>query len=130
MVDADDDDVHDPTVLSWLNRFMTLLLSSRAAWAALLARSRDSRLVALIEASAHATRRGERMPVSTPVVDRLERILERLTVAAWRARMDDPAFAIMLDQERVERNQQLGQGECVPTTIDLDLDRCRLLTLV
>jgi hypothetical protein len=122
MVDADDDDVHEPTVLSLLNRFMTLLL--------LLARSRDSRLVALIEASAHATRRGERMPVSTPVVDRLERILERLTVAAWRARMDDPAFAIMLDQERVEWNQQLGQGECVPTTIDLDLDRRRLLTLV
>jgi hypothetical protein len=67
------------------------------------------------------------MPVSAPALDRLERILERLTATAWCARMDDPALA-MLDQEGVERDQELGEGECVPTTFDLDLDCRRVLT--
>jgi hypothetical protein len=70
------------------------------------------------------------MPLATPVVDRLEHICERSAVTSWCARMDHPAFAIMLDEKRVEWDQQFGQSQRIPTTLDLDLDRCRLLTLV
>jgi hypothetical protein len=57
------------------------------------------------------------------VPDHLERIRKRLAVTAWRAGMDDPTLVVMLDKKGVERDQELRQGEGVPSSLDLDLDR-------
>jgi hypothetical protein len=81
-------------------------------------------------ASAGATRRRRRIPFIAPVLDRLERILKRLTVTAWRAGMHDPTLVVMLNKEGVERDQKLRQGEGVPTALDRDLDRRHPLALI
>jgi hypothetical protein len=93
-------------------------------------RSCDSRLGEVVGASSDATRRGSNMPPAAPVVDRRERLREGLSATSWHAGMDDPALVVMLDEEGVERNQQLRHGECVPTAPDLDLDRRHPLVLI
>jgi hypothetical protein len=88
--------------------------------------------VTVIGASSDAARRRSKLPPgAAPIVDRRERFREGLSATARRPGMDDPALLLVLDEEGVERNQQLRQGECVPAApdLDLDLDRGRRFVL-
>src|SRR6478672_3771410 len=80
------------------------------------------RLAGWVRVSVDATRR-EGASIRAPVLDHLERIRKRLAVKARRAGMDDPMLVVVLDEEGVERDQELRKRERVPTVIDLDLDR-------
>jgi hypothetical protein len=58
-----------------------------------------------------------------PPIDGREGVIKGLAVAAGRSRVHDPAVGAALDEKRVERDQRLGEGERVPATAHVDLDR-------
>jgi hypothetical protein len=63
-------------------------------------------------------------PVTVPVVDLLQCVVERLAMTARSPSMDDPTFTRVLNEVRVEGNEQLRKGERMPAAIDIDLHCC------
>src|SRR5690349_17986568 len=80
-------------------------------------------VVEVVRAASDATRRRSDALLALPALDCRERVRDGLSAAARRAGMDDPTLVVELDEEGVERDQQVRQGECRPATLGLDLDR-------
>jgi hypothetical protein len=61
----------------------------------------------VVRASSDTTAHGLRLPPAAPVLDYRERIREGFPSTAWCLGMDDPAFVVVLDEEGMERDQEL-----------------------
>jgi hypothetical protein len=60
--------------------------------------------------------------LGAPLLHHAQRLRERLAMAARHAGMNNPTVPRVLDEERAEWDEQLGERERIPTPADLDLD--------
>jgi hypothetical protein len=63
------------------------------------------------------------------IVDCPQRVGETFPVTAWSSRVHDPTPRLVLNEEGMERNKVLREGERVPTAVEIDLDRGRGVAL-